>query len=383
MRNNFDIEQLPGLDAIPSKSWNRLIGDDNPFLRHEYLCGLERDNCLKDHGWIPGHIVAYSDGLLAGALPLYFRTNSYGEFVFDWVWTDAYERAGGEYYPKLVSAIPFAPVIGPRLLVDQACNPVDKIKRLLLEHVVKLAESMGISSFHCLFPDMCDRDILSGFNLLQRTTCQFHWFNDAFRDFQDFTDTLTSKRRKQIKKERKQVLDNHIEIEVLTGDQISDEQWQVFYNFYCSTFERRWGSPRLTLGFFHSLSDRMPGNTLLILAKHGKNYVAGAFSMLGHDTVHGRHWGRSEYFPFLHFELCYYQTIEYCINNKLSKVDAGVQGEHKLRRGFRPVRASSYHWIRHPQFKMAIEAYLTRESLEMDWYFDNLNRHLPFKAIET
>jgi len=380
MRNNYRIEQISGLDSIPSESWNRLTNDENPFLKHEYLFGLEKSTCLKDHGWIPGHIVAYFDDLLVGALPLYFRTNSYGEFVFDWSWADAYERAGGNYYPKLVSAIPFAPVIGPRLLIDQSCKSVDEVKRLLLEHVISIGESAEISSYHCLFTDSCDHDVFSKFKLLQRTTCQFHWFNEGYRDFQDFTGSLMSKKRKQIKKERKQIIDNNIEIEVLTGDQINDEQWQAFYSFYCSTFERRLGSPRLTLAFFHTLSEKMPSNTLLILAKHQKTYVAGAYAMVGHNTVYGRHWGRSEHFPFLHFELCYYQTIEYCINNKLSKVDAGVQGEHKMNRGFQPVRASSYHWIKHPQFKHAIEEYLTNESREMNCYFDNLNEHLPFKA---
>lgn len=377
---SLTVKRLNSLDNISSTEWNRLSDGGNPFVLYEYLHGLEKYDCLSDQGWIPCHFVVSSGNQLVGAIPLYLKTNSYGEFVFDWAWADAYERAGGKYYPKLVSTIPFAPVIGPRLLADPEFDRKAEIKTLLLKSVIEFIESSGISSFHALFIEEPDQEAFVQEKLLQRLTCQFHWFNPGYRDFQDFLDGMTSKKRKQIKRERRQVQENHIEIEVLSGDQINEEQWHFFYQFYCSTFYRRWGNPRLTLDFFHSLSDTLPKSTLLVLARHEKNYVAGAFSMLGRDTVFGRHWGCSEQFPYLHFELCYYQTIEFCIQNRLKKVDAGVQGEHKLSRGFSPIGAVSYHWIRHPGFRDAIEDYLNRETREIQWNIDALKQHLPYKS---
>lgn len=382
MSTEFTIKLLDSLSAVPSGAWNQLTDCSNPFVQHEYLNGLERHGCLEGHGWLPCHLVVYSDEQLVGALPLYQRTNSYGEFVFDWAWADAYERSGKKYYPKLVTAIPFAPVVGPRLLVRQDMPASATIKRLLLEQAMQLTENSGLSSWHCLFPEVDVQDVCTKQPLLQRTTVQFHWTNQNYRDFQDFLDLLTSKKRKQIKKERRQIQDSGIQIEILTGDQINEEQWQEFYGFYCTTFLRRWGSPRLTLDFFQSLGKSMPSQTLLIMARHDKKYVAGAFTMLGKDTLFGRHWGCSRQFSFLHFELCYYQTIEYCINHKLLTVDAGVQGEHKLARGFRPSGIISWHWIVDPVFRNAIHAYLQKETIEVNAYLDNLLEHLPFKQVE-
>lgn len=381
MSPQYSIKQINSLESISAGAWNKLSDGSNPFIRHEYLYGLEKYDCLSSQGWYPLHLVVYSDEILVGALPLYVRTNSYGEFVFDWAWADAYEKAGRQYYPKLVSAIPFAPVTGPRLLIKPGFPSARTIKQLLVEKVIQLINANEMSSYHCLFTEFQDQEILAQSGLLKRLTCQFHWFNKHYRDFQDFLDSLTSKKRKQIKRERKQVRNHGIEIETMTGSQISEEQWQVFHNFYCSTFIRRWGQPRLTLEFFQSLGKSMPSSTLLILARHRNSYVAGAYAMLGNDTLYGRHWGCSEQYPFLHFELCYYQTIEYCIHHRLTKIDAGVQGEHKLSRGFSPVAAVSYHWIYNPEFRSAIEQYLERESVEMSWYLDSLNEHLPFKLV--
>jgi len=380
MSAEFTLKVLDGLHSVPAEAWNQLTDGSNPFVTHEYLYGLERYDCLSGHGWLPCHLAVYSDEVLVGALPLYQRSNSYGEFVFDWAWADAYERSGRRYYPKLVSAIPFAPVVGPRLLTRADLSSTLPIKRLLLEQVVNMADNAGLSSWHCLFPALEEQQVCDQAGLLQRTTVQFHWLNNHYRDFQDFLDALSSKKRKQIKKERRQIHDGGFEIELLSGDQISAQQWQVFYEFYCSTFLRRWGNPRLTLDFFQALGQSMPTQTLLILARHDKAYVAGAFVMRGKDTLFGRHWGCSQQFAFLHFELCYYQTIEFCINNKLHSVDAGVQGEHKLARGFRPVGIISYHWIRDPGFRQAIEKYLDTETRDVKLYLDSLAEHLPFKT---
>jgi predicted N-acyltransferase len=370
---------LNGLEGVAAANWNCLTDRSNPFIQHEYLYGLEKHDCLSGHGWIPQHIVVYAGTELVGAMPLYLRSNSHGEFVFDWAWADAYEQSGGKYYPKLVSAIPFAPVIGPRLLVRPGLPSTNEVKLLLARQLGILTGSKGLSSSHCLFTELQDQSYFLQTGFMQRLTCQFHLLNQSWRDFDDFLDSLNSKKRKQIKRERRQVLEHGIKIEVLTGRDISEAQWQAYYGFYCSTFHRRWGSPRLTLDFFRMLGQTMPTSTLLILAKHADTYVAGAFAMLGNDTVYGRHWGCSEQFPFLHFELCYYQTIEYAIRNQFHKVDAGVQGEHKLARGFQPVAACSYHWIRHPGFRQAVQDYLHRESLEMNIYLEGLRLQLPFR----
>ncbi len=376
----LSVEQTAGLQVIDAAAWNRLTDGTNPFVRYEYLCGLEKHDCLTDHGWSPCHLLVYADDILTGALPLYLKTNSYGEFVFDWAWADAFERAGGQYYPKLVSAIPFAPVIGPRLLVREDCVCKAEVRQLLLSRLLDLIRDGGLSSGHCLFTEPQELECFSGAGFMSRLTCQFHWLNNGYRDFQDFLDSLVSKKRKQIKRERKQVVDQGIEIEVLVGTQICEEHWQAFYRFYCATFHRHWGNPRLTPDFFRSLGESMPDQTMLLLARHGKTCVAGAFVMKSADTLYGRHWGCSEQFPYLHFELCYYQTIEYCILNGLHKVDAGVQGEHKLSRGFQPVTAISHHWIGHPAFRVAVNEYLERERAEMRWYVDKLAEHLPFRT---
>lgn len=380
MSGSLIVKQLESLAPIPPEEWNALTDGRNPFVSHEYLHGLEKHHCLDDHGWIPNHLAAYEDEVLVGALPLYIRGNSFGEFVFDWAWADAYERVGGRYYPKLVSAIPFAPVIGPRLLVCPEREDREAIRDRLLAGAIDLADNGGLSSYHCLFTDEADMPAFTRRQLLQRLTCQFYWNNRDYRDFQDFLDSLTSKRRKQIRRERRQVTENRIDIQVLNGHDISEEQWRVFHDFYCSTFYRRWGNPRLTLDFFLWLGAALPDRVLLILARHEGEYVAGAFSMLGEDSVYGRHWGCGERFPFLHFELCYYQTIDFCIRNGLAGVDAGVQGEHKLMRGFEPIAARSFHWIRHRGFRDAVDDYLARETREISCYIEALSTHTPFKS---
>ena len=240
------ITHQESLGAIAAEQWNLLSNQQNPFLRHEFLYGLETTNCLAPEGWIPRHITIETDGKLVAALPLYLRTNSYGEFVFDWSWADAYERAGGSYYPKLVSAIPFTPVGGQRLLVDRDFGESEQLRKILIQHLLESAESANVSSFHCLFPDDEDVNAFAGQGLLKRKGFQFHWHNQNYRDFQDFLDSLTAKKRKQIRRERRLATEAGIEVEILSGKDISEEQWQCFYGFYCSTFHLRWGNPRLT-----------------------------------------------------------------------------------------------------------------------------------------
>ena len=354
--------------------------DNNPFLRHDFLAGLEQHKCLAGHGWLPCHLLLNDDDKLLGAMPLYLKDNSYGEFVFDWAWADAYERAGGQYYPKLVSAVPFAPVCGPRLLVHPDYADKNIIKKSLLKACLQRVNANRLSSLHCLFADAYDTGAFAGQGFLLRKTIQFHWHNRNYRDFQDFLDGMSSKKRKQIKRERRQVREQNIQVEILSGREIGERQWREFYQFYCATFYRRWGAPRLTLDFFLSLSENLPEQTLLIMAKHEHSYVAGAFAMRDQHTLFGRHWGCLRQFSNLHFELCYYQTIEYCIQQGLQTVDAGVQGEHKVKRGFEPVGMSSCHWLEHAGFRAAVDDYLHQETAELDRHIAMLRQHLPYKS---
>ena len=367
------------MQDVPAKEWNKLVPDDNPFLRHEFLAGLEQYNCLDDHGWYPAHMLAYASGELIGALPLYFKSNSVGEFVFDWSWADAYERAGRQYYPKLVSAIPFTPVTGPRCLVKPDAKNKNEICKEIYAYTKQFAIESNVSGLHYLFPEETECKSLSNEGLLIRKACQYHWFNRDYHDFEEFLKTLNSKKRKQIKKERRSVLDAGIEIEVLRGDEITSHHWTVYHQFYGSTFYRKWGEPRFTLPFFESLGKSLPEAVLLFLAKHQNEYVAGAFAMKGKETLYGRHWGCNSQFRFLHFELCYYQTIDYCIKHGLKKLDAGVQGEHKISRGFVPVSTWSAHWIANQQFRDAIQNFLKHEQHYIDEYMKELSTHLAYK----
>jgi len=370
------VTSLADVDPI---QWNRLNPGGDPFLTHEFLYGLELHDCLKPQGWYATHLLLREQGgELFGAMPLYLRTNSYGEFVFDWAWADAFERAGGKYYPKLVSAIPFTPATGNRVLVANE-KDLDLAMPILTSGAVELLEHNNASSLHCLFPNVTQTEQLKAQDLLIRSGCQYHWYNRDYESFNDFLQALNSKRRKQIKRERRDANASGVEIEVLHDDAITPEHWKVFHEFYCSTFYRKWGEPRLTEAFFCYLSETLPKAPLLVLGKYEGEYIAGSFSMRGLDTLYGRHWGCSHHFKQLHFELCYYQTIEFCIREKLTRFDAGAQGEHKIMRGFEPVKTWSAHWIVDPRFRDAIGDFLERESQHIDSYVDELSGHRAYK----
>jgi uncharacterized protein len=372
------VTVLDSLARIAPTAWDALVGD-HPFLRHGFLHGLEASDCLAPQGWYPQHLAIHDGDVLCGALPLYIRDNSYGEFVFDWSWAEAFERAGGRYYPKLVSAIPFSPVTGPRLLVAPHVTDRAAVTQPLIDTALSAVEENQLSSWHCLFPDADELPIYDAAGLVRRLGCQYHWFNHDYRDFDHFLAALSSKKRKQIKRERRIVADHDVVIEVLTGAEISADHWSVFHGFYCSTFERKWGEPRLTEAFFQSLEQRLPGSAVLIMARAGERYVAGAFALKSGSTLYGRHWGCNAQYDNLHFELCYYQTIAYCIAHGLSKLDAGAQGEHKLARGFVPVNTWSTHWIREAGFRRAVGDFVKRERQAMEQHIDGLATHLAFK----
>jgi uncharacterized protein len=373
----MNTETVASLGEIEAPQWNAMVDADYPFLRHEFLHGLELHSCLAEQGWVTNHVIAHEGGRLIGAMPLYLRDNSWGEFVFDHTWAQAYERAGGRYYPKLVCAIPFTPVTGPRLLFAADRDP-GPVASALLRHAVELMRQRGLSSLHCLFPPPAQLEWMRAEGGLRRGGCQYHWHNQGYRDFQDFLDALDSKHRKQLRRERRDVSDAGVEIEVLNGAAISDEQWQVFHQFYCDTFARKWGEPRLTTAFFRSLSRTLPDATLLFLARRGSTYVGGAFAMQGSRTLYGRHWGCSDFVRHLHFDLCYYQTIDYCIRHRLQRLDAGAQGEHKLARGFTAVPTWSMHWLRERGFASAVSDFVSREQSMIDSYIVETHNHSPY-----
>ena len=370
------------LAEIDKDEWNALAGD-NPFLSHGFLNALESTNCLEPQGWYPHHLALWEGNVLRAALPLYLRDNSYGEFVFDWAWAEAYEKAGGKYYPKLVTAIPFSPVGGSRFLISSHDNEAQEMVSLLLTAVKSICRDNNFSSWHCLFLDAAQKDFFADNETLIRLGCQYHWFNDNYLTFGEFLAALSSKKRKNIKRERRKVSESDLEIECLTGKEITGEHWKVFYAFYCSTFYQKWGEPRLTLDFFLSLNAHIPNCAVLILAKNDAKYVAGAFGLSSKDTFYGRHWGCIENYDSLHFELCYYQTIEYCIRYKLKKLDAGAQGEHKISRGFLPVKTWSLHWLRELSFRKPVENFLNHETRAINEYIANLDGHTAFKKEVT
>ncbi len=376
------IAIVTALDEVTAAEWNALEGGiDNPFVRHEFLAGLERHNCVGDQwGWRPRHIVVRDDtDRLIGAVPLYLKDNSYGELVFDWAWADAYQRNGLRYYPKLVSAVPYSPIPGPRLLVHAEAERA-AVETQLLATARALLREEGASSIHWLFPDDAQMETLERHGFLRRTGCQFHWFNRGYTSFDHFLERFTRDRRKKVKQERRRVRDAGVEIEVLHGDAISDAQWQTFHGFYESTFDKRGGYATLTLDFFRALGRDLPRNVVLVLAQHGGRYVAGALNLRSSDTLYGRHWGCIEEFNSLHFEACYYAGIDYCIAHGLKRFEPGAQGEHKVWRGFEPTPTWSAHYLDHPAFAGAVAEHLRREQAGMETYMHDLRAHLPFKT---
>ena len=376
----YTVATARSIAGVPAAQWDALAGDDYPFTRHAFLDALERHDCVGERvGWIPSHILVHAGERLVGATPAYVKLHSQGEFVFDWSWAEAYSRHGAEYYPKLISAIPFTPSPGPRLLVHPAADG-RVVKRALAAGVVALSKAMKVSSFHWLFPCESDAAVLEGSGLLMRSGCQFHWMNRGYRDFQDYLDALTSKRRKEIRRERRDAAAAPVEIEILDGRAATEAHWSAYHALYSATYDRKWGYPALTLPFFISAAAALPDRTLLVLARRGRSYVAGAHCFAGRDTLFGRNWGCTEQHRGLHFEICYYRLIEHCIRHGLARFDAGAQGEHKLLRGFLPVETHSAHWIADPRFREAIGRFLAGERAQLRCYRQALERHSPYRA---
>lgn len=362
------------IGEIPAAEWNRLAGPQ-PFLQHAFLHALEETGCVGGRsGWLPQHLALWQGERLAAAMPLYLKTHSYGEYVFDWAWADAYERNGLPYYPKLLSAIPFTPVTGTRLL-----GTGETERKLLVAAALQYVRNAEISSFHCLFPNDAERSILEEAGLMIRHGVQFHWPNHDYGGFDDYLAGMSHDKRKKIRQERRRVNDGGIRFRALTGADISETDWEFFTSCYENTYRQHRSMSYLNLDFFRTLGRLMPDSVVLIVAsEHGRD-VAAALNMRDENTLYGRYWGAHIYVPGLHFETCYYQAIEFCIANGIGKFEGGAQGEHKLARGFLPERTYSAHWLAHPDFADAIEDFLSRESHQMAHYIDELNEHSPYK----
>ena len=372
------------LADVAAEDWNRCANPVgrayDPFVSHDFLCALETSGSAGvETGWAAHHLLLYDEeDALNAAMPLYLKNHSRGEYVFDHGWADAFHRAGGAYYPKLLCAIPFTPATGRRLLVADA-ETQTACEQQLVAGALTLLEKYEASSLHLNFLPEDEWTRLGGYGFLQRTDQQFHWENEGYDGFDDFLAALASRKRKNLKKERAAALASGIEVEWLTGNDITEAHWDEFFRFYMDTGARKWGTPYLTRGFFSAIGGAMPERVLLVMAKRDGRYIAGALNFIGGDTLFGRNWGCLEDHPFLHFELCYYQAIDFAIAHKLKRVEAGAQGPHKLARGYVPVRTHSAHYIADPHLRDAVARYLESEREYVDNDIGVLERHTPFK----
>jgi uncharacterized protein len=364
------------LAGVPAAQWNALAAG-NPFLRHEYLHALLETGCAGARtGWQPQFLLLERAGTLAGAMPLFVKTHSRGEYVFDWAWADAYARHGLAYYPKLLCAVPFTPVRGPRLLA------ADVAAREVLAGGA-LAAAREFSSLHVLFAPQAEAALLERRGMLLRRTVQFHWRNAGYADFDDFLARLSRQRRKNIRQERRRVREAGITFRWLQGTEIGARDWEFFYRCYANTYAAHGNRPYLSQEFFLRIGAAMPENLLLVVAERGGAPIAAALDVMSGDALYGRYWGALEHVPLLHFEACYYQAIEFAIARGLARFEGGAQGEHKLFRGLMPEETLSAHWLAHPRFARAIEDYLAREAQGIAQYVNELHEHTPFKVTSA
>lgn len=400
--SSYQVRFIRSIAEVDALQWNSLVGAAYPFLQYEFLLALESSGCTTLRtGWQVLHALVESGvsadaehgaaadsdhaanpdaehGVLLACMPLYAKTNSMGEYVFDWSWADAYQRHGLSYYPKLVTAIPFTPCTGPRICVAPDENE-EHIQRILFGAVKQLANRMHASSWHVLFPEDPLKQSMTNLGLLERTGCQYQWFNDGYADFEQFLATFSSRKRKNLRKERARVIEQGVEFQVLEGAEITDSHWHNFYQFYQSTYLVRGRTPYLNKRFFTELGRTMPQYLMLVMARKDGNDIAGALFFKGADTLYGRYWGCTEEYRFLHFETCYYRGIDYCIRHNIQRIDSGAQGEHKIQRGFKPVHTWSNHWIQHAAFAEAIENFLQEEQQHISAYVTRASDYLPFR----
>ncbi len=384
------LETLPTVQTVTLNTladvdpgeWNALLPDSNPFLRHEFLHGLEIYNCVGKHvGWLPQYFLVKDEtGHLLGAMPAYLKHNSFGEFVFDWSWAAAYENRGMDYYPKLVSSIPFTPVTGPRLLLAHNTDQ-RKISRLLIKSTLDFVEEHKLSSAHWLFVSNTDKTFFETEGLLKRLNYQYHWCNQNYESFDHYLSFFRSRNRKKTRREREHVTDAGISTRVLHGHDMSEALCETVYGFYQSTFLKKGNYPALTLDFFKTMANTMGQNMVVVLAEHHGDCIAGAINFRSDDTLYGRYWGCTQEFNSLHFEVCFYKGIEYCIDQQLQYFEPGAQGEHKITRGFLPVETWSTHWIGDGAFRTAIAGFLQHEQTALRQHRPKLDDMSPFRTI--
>ena len=376
------ITFIESIKNIDKSTWDDLVNSDYPFMKHSFLLSLEESRCVGEGtGWYPFHLLVKEDEDVIALMPMYIKTDSHGEFIFDWSWADAFYRNGLDYYPKLVSAIPFTPASGPRLCISDESKRT-AISALIKEGLEEISSKLKISSAHILLPEKNELTAYSNSGFSMRTSYSFHWFNNNYSDFNDFLEELTSRQRKNLKKERSKIHDQKIQMERISGKDITKKQWESFFKFYQLTYLKRGMQAYLNLEFFHKISECLPESILLVMAKETEtgDYVAGALNFCDSKNLYGRYWGCLEEYDSLHFETCYYQGIEHCIELKLNKFDPGVQGEHKIKRGFQPVETYSCHWIKDERFKKAIDDFLVREREHVLEYNERCKSLLPFKS---
>jgi predicted N-acyltransferase len=369
------VEIRDSLSGVAADAWNALAAG-HPFLRHEFLHALHETGCADEaSGWAPRYLTLWQGNSLVGAMPLYAKTHSYGEYVFDWAWADAYHRNGLDYYPKLLCAVPFSPVTGPRLLARDRAT-----RSLLVRAALQLAASA--SSLHVLFPTEAEAEELKAHGMLLRRSVQFHWENRGYATFEAFLAELASAKRKKIRQERRRVSEAGVSFRRRAGREIRDEDWAFFTRCYDATYRAHRSTPYLNLAFFRRLGAALPEHTLLVVAEREGRPIAAALNLYTEATLWGRYWGCVAEVPMLHFETCYYQALEFCIERGIRAFEGGAQGEHKLARGFLPVQTVSAHWLRHPRFADAVEKFLERETSGIGSYVDELGEHSPFRRAD-
>ncbi len=376
----YAAKLIKGIGEIGAADWDACAGGDNPFVCHAFLAALEGSGtATAETGWAPHHLVI-EDGLgrVQGVAPLYLKSHSQGEYVFDYGWADAFERAGGRYYPKFQLSVPFSPVNGPRLMARPGPT-AEAVRRALIAACVEVTERAGVSSLHVTFATEEEWRALGAAGFLQRSDRQFHWANQGYADFDGFLASLASRKRKAVRRERRAATASGLTIETITGFDIKSKHWDAFFACYIATSRGKWGYPYLNRDFFTRLGETMADKVALIMASDEGRYVAGALNLIGADTLYGRNWGCLGDYPFLHFEVCYYRAIELAIENGLATVEAGAQGPHKIARGYLPVRTHSAHWISHPGLRDAIEDYLGHERGAVDDEIEALADYSPFR----
>ena len=375
------VEKLSQLSAV---DWDACAGSDNPFVSYAFLSALEDSgSATSETGWQPHHLaIGVEDGRLLGVVPMYLKSHSQGEYVFDWGWADAYERAGGRYYPKLQAAAPFSPVTGPRILARPG-DDADAIRATLIAGMIDTVKQYNLSSVNVTFAHEADAGRLEAAGFLIRHGHQFHWQNQGYGTFDDFLANLSSRKRKNIRKERKAIADAGVRFDTLVGDDIKPHHWDEFHEFYVSTYDRKWGYPYLTREFFDILNDRMADKVALIRAEENGYAIGGALNLIGSEALFGRNWGCNSQRKFLHFEACYYRAIDLAIELRLARVEAGTQGPHKIQRGYLPVQTYSAHWIRDEGFRDAVADFLVREKQAEAGEVEYLGELSPFRRSEN